>query len=1207
MKLLSMKHKKFKSYLTIKQRITAAVMALVMLLQICVPSVALAVTAWGNQAEFDRQLQLQLDSGLFSPVELPAANEAFKGAFYLYQDAQPTQNLLGFYREYNKVNDSPVIKMVGDTFVQTRLIRSQIKAILGRFLIQESIAPLTVYAAEAQKINELYAKGIAYGKAPEATGGDEIALGTPLSAGTEVTADMIWPEVRTINLNGSSTTVLVPVVYLSQKTFTENKVVGHELNFFGDTTFAGITLDKDILLNGYDNKITGIKGIINNGGKIQSTGDLTLTSSGTIANLGGAFNAVDTLKIVAEGDFVNKTLIVPYKDKNGEGTKVGSVASISGANIEITSTGGGIFFEGATADATKGTLLLDAAKDINILPIQTGSTSESQQGHWEVNKSTTDLLMSRLAAEDTLSLIAGGVINITASELISTHGGIELLAGQGIHIIDELEQTQIQKVDRKGKTTGQSSEFRTEAVRAILNAGKGVLLDSEFGDVVLKATEITSAEGTQVAARDGKVHLLMTKELEEFHLQTVRKGTWTIKTRTEDVIHENNIQNAIVGGLKVQATYGINVEYTGKEGATLKEQIEEFRKVPEMKWMAELYDQAVVAGGQSVNWEVIEEVHKELRKSKSSLSPAAMAIIAIAVCVAMGPAGAGFIGSGGSISAAVTAAGGNAALGAALSAGALALTTQAAQSLAAGNNLRETLNAMDSSESLKSLAVAMVTAGAMQAAQLDMFKVPEGSPVDMANLAKQAGQAVVNSTVSAGVSTVIYGGNSSDFINSFKQGLMTAAVNKIGEKMANKIGAAYKDGDINNVVRYLAHAGAGCVMGLGLAGASGSSNDESLSCFSGAGGAVTGELAADAYKAQKIEDFANEYKGIAEQLRSQGATNAQIEAIFQSPEMQDYMSQQMAQMKAVGVDLAKLTGAFSALAAGGDVSIASQTAENAAKNNALFLIPLAILALKAIDVALTAKELWDIYDTNKNNPEALSKELGFWLAEQAGGAIVGKIIPGFKTAEEMLEWLRKNDILSPSMLDGVAKSFKGFNNQPPSNNLNVTKVAPTPQNPLDLATVGGKTSFVNNVSVGNIAIRNDGILAEQVAEQIIGDATGLTFRTTLKNNSNNGIDLIAIDEKNKTIWVVEVKSSVRNTYPSVASQDLHNRSEKWINDAASGTINNQSLPQSEIDYAIDIKQLRDVHGWDIKPMYSTVSIPPANTTGVATVTIQPVP
>jgi hypothetical protein len=1203
--------KKRPSFVSARQRIVAVFTVTMMLLQICLPTVAWAASLLSNEsisAAMSTQAfrKSSSNSHLYEQATFDDASHVGSQNIKTFRErlvaaktnlGKPTFVPIGsditiFVPTY------PTGKLIGDAYVQNRYIRQQVFDLLGRHLIYASSSD----TSEITQINTLYDNAFTFAKA-----NPTLNFGANLSSTilTNLATDMIWPEIRVIN----NESVVVPILYLTTSTINGNKVTKTTTEFTGSAASLGsITLDHATLTLGAKTMLATKNGItLGNEALIRSDGDINLSVGGTLNLIGSKITGVKDVNIIAK-EIKVKAVVIPFQDRYGSGTKLGSVSDVSSStgNIFIRSTSGDITFERSTATAYNGSITLDSARDIFIRPVFTSYEGAYKNGDWEVSASSLDVFGSKLTAKDKITLIAKGVIEISASELISTEGGIELLANQGILVVDELTQEQIQKVDRKGKTTGQSSEFRTEAVRSILKAGKGVVLDSEYGDVVLKATEITSTEGTQVTAKNGKVNLLMTKELEERHLQTVRKGTWTIKTRTEDIIHENNIQNAIVGGLQVQAKYGINVEYTGKEGATLKEQIEEYRKIPEMKWMAALYDQSVVAGGQSVNWDVMEEVHKELKKTKRNLSPAAMAIIAIAVAVAMGPMGAQLVGSAsGGLSATIAGSVSNATLGAALAAGAVTITTQAVQSLAAGNNLRETLDAMDSTESLKSLAVSMATAGAMQHTDLKIFDAVDGDSLGI-SFAKQAGQAVVNSTVSAGISTVVYGGNSQQFLSSFKQGLMTSAVNTIGEKMANKIGGAYKDGDINNVVRYVAHAGAGCVMGLGIAGASGSTNDESLSCFSGAGGAVVGELAADAYKVQKLEELANEYKGIAEQLRARNESNAAIEAIFQSPEMQDRMSQQMSQMKAAGVDLAKLSGAFAALAAGGDVSIASQTAENAAKNNALFLIPLAILAIKAIDITLTAKELWEIYDTNKNNPEALSKELGIWLATEAGISAVGLAIPGFKTAAEMTDWLRRNNILSPSTIDGIARAFKGFNNQPPSTDINVTRVAPAPQNPLDLATVGGKSSFIQQINVPNDAIRNDGVLGEQVAEQIIGNSTGLIFRTTLKNNSNNGIDLVAKDDKNKTIWIVEVKSSIRDTYPSVGSQNLVTRSNNWINDAAAGRINGQQLDPAEIKYANEVLDLVNSAGWKIKPMYSTVNIPKPNTVGPVTVTIQPV-
>lgn len=900
--------KTIKSYISIKQRITAAITAVVMLAQICIPTVALATTAWGGN--FESRLAAELNSPMIELINDLAEPEAYKGAYFIHKSTINHTTLDSFYENYPKGKPAQKPKLIGDSFVQTRLIRAQYRALMGRYFFSGVLRSEDIEAVETSR---LYENAKNYADANNLILGNALANALPAQ-------DMIWPELKQIN--GKS--YLVPVVHLSQNTLN-NKVAGHLIEFDSNATFAGIQLDFATLITGYNSVVTGLRGIINNQSSIKSPGNLTLSGcektpkisdpysnsplgnihcSGTIANLGGTIDVAGTLDIYGK-DVINKTLVVPYKDKNGEGTRLGRVANVEAGSIQIFADGN-IEFIGASA-VSDGKFFLNAANNINIVPLTTHGNSQSQEGHWKVNKSTTDLLMSRLAAEDTLSLIAGGVINITASELISTSGGIELLAGEGIHILDELEQTSIQKQDRKGKTKGTSSEFRTEAVRAILNAGKGVLLDSEHGDVVLRATQLTSTSGTEVYARNGKVHLLMTKELEEFHLQTTRKGSWTIKTRTEDVVHENNIQNAIVGGLQVQAKYGINVEYTGKEGATLKEQIEEYRKMPEMKWMAELYDQALAEAGPNLNWEELEEIHKELKKTKRNLSPAAMAIIAIAVCVAMGPAGAGLMGSGaGAIG--VTTAGTLSTTAAVLQAGALTLATQAAQSLASGNNLRETISAFDSSDNLRSLAVSMATAGAMSYTEgLKLFEVADTAGKSL-QLASQAAQAVTNAAVNSVVSVAINGGNSKDYLNAFNSALITSAVNSIGNKLAGKIS---NSPDLGVAGKYITHAALGCAAASVTAKVQDS--DIENACASGAGGAVISQVMADVLKSKLDDTIA----------RATNGTGSVLE-----------VGQQIQELKQSGADVSKLISGLFAFALGGDVNASADAGARVARSNA---------------------------------------------------------------------------------------------------------------------------------------------------------------------------------------------------------------------------------------------------------------------------------
>ncbi len=854
----------------------------------------------------------------------------------------------------------PIGKLVGDDFVQNRMLRDQVHSLLGRHIINPAKYTGDNRLQEILQTNELYENAHNFALVNR----NLIKFGTPLPASQTITADMIWPEYRVIE----NQTVLVPVLYLTDATIEQQKVQGSVNEFNRNVTFGNITINNASLVARRDAFITATQNIeVNSGGSLTSLDNLDIVAGNTFSNLSGYVSSGKNVTILAKEIFI-KTQVIPFIDKNGSGTRLGAIASVNSTNGNIVlgssvNPANNITIAGATINAKGGGISMNAAGNIIIAGVNTGYTyNEYSAGDMRINQSNLDVFQSRIGAQDTIKLIAGGVIQISASDLVSTQGGIELLATQGIYVLDEVNQEQIQKVDRKGKTTGQSSEFRTEAVRSVLQAGKGILLDSAHGDVVLKAAKVSSTDGTQVYARDGKVRMLMTKELEEFHLQSVKKGTWTIKTRTEDVVNETNIQNAIVGGFQVQATKGIDVEYTGKPGATLQEQIEEFRQMPEMKWMADLYDQALTQAGPDLKWSELEEIHKELKKTNKSLSPAAMALIAIAVCVAMGPAGAGWIGAsgGGAIGGAV----GGGTLGAALNAGALTLATQATQSLAATNSPSATLKAMGSSDSLKSLAVSMVTAGALQNTDLKMFDAVKADSMGL-SLGKQAGQAVYNSAVSAGISVAINGGDSQDFLNSFKQGLLTSAADKLGEKMAKRIGDAYQNGSpegISNSLRYIAHAGAGCVYGIASAAATQSNNNEKYSCFSGAGGAVIGELVADQFKdhheiaaRQKATEDWLALNGI--DANTQGLTPDQLKLMKQTMPANFISQAELRNLQAQGVDLAKLGAGLAAFVANGDVNIAASAGKIAAENNALPLVIYGgMLALSAVSLYLMVQD-----------------------------------------------------------------------------------------------------------------------------------------------------------------------------------------------------------------------------------------------------------
>jgi filamentous hemagglutinin len=914
------------------QRYIAVFMAYFFLLQLCLPTVAIAATMLSSE-----QFATVLKSPAYRATG-KASGAIYARPNYLQLDTQSSMSIAGVYKALSPTKEPlpDTARIVGDEFVQQRLIRTQLSVLLGRTLIDTNGLLLnsdTKKAFELDQNDILFNAGVQFGNS---TGK---AFGTPLSAQESIANNMIWPEKRSIN----GAEVIIPVVYLNPATLA-TKPEGHQINLGLSALFNNIEINPGVVVSALGNEnYTNVIGSLNNivnAGTINGAGHLNLVAGNTFENLSGQIKANNNLDITTKrGDVINKTQVVSYQSKDGSGTRLSTIATLDSAtgNIKITS-GGGITYEGGVSNALFGALTFDAMGDIKLAPVATSSQSTTKDGHWTINSSSFELMQSKLTTKQLLSLMAGGSISITASELHSTEGGIELLAKHGIYIADEQGHFQSNRVDKIGKTQGTGSDFESFAIRSVLSAGKGILLETDAGAIELKGAKITSTEGTQVKATNGKVRLLVTKENSQHYLDTVRKGMWTIKTVHEEYLEETGIPNAIVGGLAVEALLGVDIEYAGREGATLAEQIAEYEKMPDTKWMADIYygdtkfkdaNGNMVALNTVVDFSQVELAYKYVREHNTNLSPAAMAIIAICVAVAMGPAGAGWIGTGtNGIGVAAGAAGQTLTLSASvMQAGALTLATSAAQNLLAGKSPAETLKAMTTDDALKNLAISMATAGALNqlgnmGAKLELFEETAGV-TNAASLGNQAYQAVVNSVVTAGISVTINGGNSDDYLNAFKVSLATSAINSITKSLAQKIGAAAhlpEDQRIDVGVQYIAHAAVGCLRGTLTSKINGS--DTESACYSGAGGAVIGE-AVGKYYAGKLNR--NLYDWVELQLKNSGESPSD-EAQFAQFQL----------FQAQGADLAQLSAALVAFATVGDVDVASGAGMNAAQNNALF-------------------------------------------------------------------------------------------------------------------------------------------------------------------------------------------------------------------------------------------------------------------------------
>ena len=867
-------------------------------------------------------------------------------------------------------------KLVGDAFVQSRLIDAQIRAMLGKPLIDENQA---YYKTQKLQIAKLYDNG--YKRAQQSFIIDSLKYGNrlrtaPLFMGSLNHEDLIWPELREIN----GEMVLVPIVYLTESTIAKHKVTDHQTRFAGEATFADITidgvkvrLDRNAFLNAvYDLTLV-------NGGEITGSYDVNVSAGGTLSLLESFITAGDDIKLSAHS--VNaQTLVHRYDYGTKQQEYFGTITSVNSQNGNvIVRAYDDINIEGAHIYAGNG-ITFAADGRVYVGGVLATYTEAGREGKWKYSLSNVDYLASKLQAEEAIEIIAGSDIEIDSAEIVSSKGHIELLAGLGITIDNEFTSTNSHRHYKRSKKKRDVKDYETVAIRALLDAGKDVRIHSDAGDITLRATEINSSNGTTVTASRGGVNLLMAVETD--HYRYYGKSKRTFSTRTIDRGHniETPVYPTIVGGLYVDALYGLNVEYAGDSKLSLDEQLDNIAKLDGMSWISDVRDR------DDINLHEVELAYETWDHDTTSLTPAAMAMITIAVAVAAGPAGTGAMGtiSSAASSAFTVGSSAGAAAGAAAAAGFSAIVTQASISLASGNSIGDTLEQLVHEDSLRSVATSMVTAAAIASLDAAFFEPPKGTdgvvPPDSISQGNQAIQALVNAAASASVHTIINGGNLDSFLDHAVISLAQNSVNLIGEKVANQIGilADSNPPKIGEALRYISHAALGCSLGLASDAISETEGGSSNACASGAGGAVIGEAIAQGYSAAMMTEDQEmlvdwlKRKNIYSEDQLQNLSESQIAEYARLLATTKVSFNELNELTRSGVDLAKLGAGLGAFIAGGNVQIASYTGGNAAENNWFQLVILSVragmLVYSMIEVYQSTQEAIKAYQQYVNAP-----------------------------------------------------------------------------------------------------------------------------------------------------------------------------------------------------------------------------------------------
>jgi hypothetical protein len=601
------------------------------------------------------------------------------------------------------LNPNTTQKRLGDGFYEQRLIREQVAQLTGyRYL--------DGYSSDEDQYVALMNAGVTFAQQYGLKPG--VALNAAQMA--QLTSDIVWLVEQEVTLaDGGTQRVLVPQLYVRVK---EGDIDGSGALLSGSSVnmqFAGDLTNASGTIAGRTAVVISADNIHNLGGRI--TGQNVAVIAQTDLNvIGGTIDAANSLTAIAGRDINivtttrdsrSSTGMLPYSDA-ASGTDLAAVTLDRVAGLYVTNPGGSLMavagrditLAGAEVKSA-GDASLSAGRDMNLDSVTSG---RSEDIRWS-EKNAREGLQSQetgsiVSGAGNVSLQAGGDLTaraatLSAGETLSLDAGDKLTLYAG--------ENQASAETRHATKSGMShysldaDSQETTLARTTLNATDIQLRSG--GDMTLGAIE-ANAESLGIQA-GGKLNLL-TQSTTSAMSQKENEGeaAFVSASGSGRVDETSNYNRFNVATLNIKADGGIKAQIGERDSlATLGQQ-------PGMAWVNQLTSDPAFAN--SVEWQRVKEEHEKWAYHQSGMGPVAAILVSVVVGVATAGAGTAVMGASAAAYPATTVA---------LQAGITSMASQATISLANNNgDLGAVFKELGSSESIKNIATAMVTAGALQ-------------------------------------------------------------------------------------------------------------------------------------------------------------------------------------------------------------------------------------------------------------------------------------------------------------------------------------------------------------------------------------------------------------------------------------------------------------------------------------------------------------
>ncbi|WP_080647876.1 two-partner secretion domain-containing protein [Variovorax atrisoli] len=742
------------------------------------------------------------------------------------------------------------LKRLGDGFYEGRLIREQVAQLTGYRYLDGFTSDDAQYSA---LMNAGAAFAQQYG----------LRVGVALTAAqmAQLTSDIVWLVEQTVTLpDGSTQRVLVPQVYVRVK---PGDIDGSgavlsggsvDMRFSGDLTNAGGTIAGRHAVSLSADNINNLAGRI--------TGeDVTVSARTDINVVGAQIDASKSLTAIAGRDI---NVVTTTRDSKSDTGPLARSSADSGVNLSATTLDrvaglyvtnpGGSLNVVAVRDAnligaeikSAGDATIVAGRDVNLGPVTTSRTDDIRWSSDNTRKDeTSKVIGTTISGAGNVGIGAGrnltGVaVTVNAGETLKLSAGDKLTLAAGENSASA-STTDAQK-DGLSHSSSNADSQETSLARTTLT-GKDIQLKSG-GDMTLSAIE-ANAENLSIDA-GGKLNLLTQKTTSAFSgSETDGDGAWVSAKSAghTDETSQYNLFNAL--NTSIKASGGVTAQLG--QNASLSE----LAKQPGMAWVNQLTSDPALAN--SVEWQRVQEEHKKWAQSQTTMGPVAAAIVSVVVGVATAGAGSAAAGTAGTATSTGTGIAGAMGLSAttttiasaAMQAGITAIASQATVSFVNNDgDLGKVFKELGSSQSVKNILTAMVTAGAIEGLSVEgvlpdnLRTATNGKALFTDQLERQ----LINGTASAVVRSAI---NGTSLENELGTAIATALLNTVAAQGANAIAGLTNRNTLNVYSQQVAHAILGCVVGAGRASAE-AGGGSGAGCAAGAVGAVVGELTAKA-------------------------------------------------------------------------------------------------------------------------------------------------------------------------------------------------------------------------------------------------------------------------------------------------------------------------------------------------------------------------